>query len=87
MLRLSTSVFRLISSVIRKVPDRATRGKTVGWRSSPRKLMALSCLERGERRINARNTISQASQSAVKICSRNDEAARLVETHLHAPYF
>jgi hypothetical protein len=50
-------------------------------------LTALSCRERGERRINARNTISQASQSAVKICSRNDEATRLVETHLHAPYF
>jgi hypothetical protein len=49
-------------------------------------LTALSCRERGERRINACKTISRASQSAVKICSRHeDKAARLVETHLHAP--
>jgi hypothetical protein len=64
------------------------RSKTVGWRGSPRMLTALSYLEHGERRINGCNTISPASRSAVKICSRHeDEAARLVETHLHAPYF
>src|ERR1700730_11687539 len=50
-LRLPTSVFRLMSLVIRKVPDRALRlGYVSEQTGSPHKLTALSCRERGERR-------------------------------------
>jgi hypothetical protein len=51
---IRTSVFRLIGSVIRKVPieqpaSATFKNKTAEWRSVPRKLTALSCLESGER--------------------------------------